>query len=72
MNVDKGTKMFVNHQQWRKSYVPLGYIEEADIREQLDSKKFFIQGYDKKGRPISVVLIARHFSSKNLEEYLRK
>jgi hypothetical protein len=66
MNVSKASKMFAEHQKWRREYFTsgLGYAQEDEIRDELAADEFFIQGHDKAGRPIAVVFGAKHISSK--------
>lgn len=75
MSVSKASKMFAEHQKWRREYFPsgLGYAQEDEIRGELDAEKFFIQGHDKIGRPIALVFAAKHISSgkKNVDKYKR-
>ncbi|KAG0567364.1 hypothetical protein KC19_7G129700 [Ceratodon purpureus] len=72
MSVSKASKMFAEHQKWRREYFPLGCAQEDEIRDELNAEKFFIQGHDKLGRPIALVFAAKHVSSKkNVEKYKR-
>lgn len=72
MSVSRASKMFAEHQRWRREYFPLGYAQEDEIRDELNAEKFFIQGHDKLGRPIALVFAAKHISSKkNVEKYKR-
>ena len=74
MDVTKGSKLFADHQKWRREYFPLGHAQESEIQDEIACQKYFLQGHDKLGRPLSVFLGANHFatSSKNLEQYKRK
>ncbi|CAM6095176.1 unnamed protein product [Calypogeia fissa] len=68
--VDKATDMFMEHFEWRRTYVPLGYIPESEIPNELGAKKVFLQGKDKCGRPIGVIQAVKHDANKrNLEEF---
>lgn len=72
LNVDKACKFLVQHQKWRRSFVPYGCISEAEIPNELKRNKIFLQGYDKINRPIGVILAARHDSfQRDLEEFKR-
>lgn len=72
LNVDKACKFLVQHQRWRRAFVPHGYISEAEIANELKKQKIFLQGYDKMDRPIGVILAARHETFKrDLEEFKR-
>ncbi|KAJ7564550.1 hypothetical protein O6H91_02G022100 [Diphasiastrum complanatum] len=72
MAVDKAAKMFIQHQNWRASFMPLGYVPDEEIHNELESKKIFLQGTSKQGWPI-VVGIARnhHAGSRDLDELKR-
>eukprot|EP00250_Pteridium_aquilinum_P019458 c24440_g2_i1 orf=346-957(+) len=71
-NVDKACKFLLQHLKWRRTFVPLGCIQESEIANELKKEKIFLQGADKKGRPIGVILAARHCSSnRDLEEFKR-
>ncbi|CAM6082806.1 unnamed protein product [Calypogeia fissa] len=68
-NVDKATDMLMKHFEWRRTYVPLGYIPESEIPNELGAEKTFLQGRDKSGRPICVSQLAKHdATNRNLEE----
>ncbi|PIA32856.1 hypothetical protein AQUCO_04300054v1 [Aquilegia coerulea] len=65
---------FLKYLKWRKAVVPNGSISESEIQNQLSHKKVFMQGFDKKGRPLAVVLHGRHVSTngkENLDELKR-
>lgn len=51
-----------------------GYISVSEVVNEIAQNKVFIQGKDKKGRPIIVVLGARHFQNNigGLDEFKRK
>ncbi|KAF3784200.1 hypothetical protein EJ110_NYTH30927 [Nymphaea thermarum] len=46
--------------RWRREFVPKGSISDSEILNEIAMEKMFGQGFDKKGRPISVVIGARH------------
>ncbi|XP_024381033.1 uncharacterized protein [Physcomitrium patens] len=70
--LSKAVKMFVDHQKWRRSFLPLGYIPQEEIKNELDAEKVFLQGSDIKGRPIVVLMAAKHEASKrNFDEFKR-
>ncbi|XP_024389860.1 phosphatidylinositol/phosphatidylcholine transfer protein SFH12 isoform X2 [Physcomitrium patens] len=70
--LSKAVKMFVDHQTWRRSFVPLGYIPKEEIKNELDAEKVFLQGHDKKGRPIVVIMAAKHDANKRkFDEFKR-
>ncbi|MCO5574214.1 hypothetical protein L7F22_027996 [Adiantum nelumboides] len=72
LNVDKALKFLLQHLKWCQTFKPLGFIPETEIAKELKKEKIFLQGLDKLGRPIGVILAARHFTSeRNLEEFKR-
>jgi hypothetical protein len=73
MDVTKASKLFAEHQKWRREYFPLGHAQEREIQDEIAGQKYFIQGHDKKGRPLSIFFGAKHFAttSKNREQYKR-
>uniref|UniRef100_A0A7N0UN12 CRAL-TRIO domain-containing protein n=1 Tax=Kalanchoe fedtschenkoi TaxID=63787 RepID=A0A7N0UN12_KALFE len=66
-DVERASKMFVKYVRWRKSFVPNGSINPTDIPNELGQNKFFLQGTDKHGRPIGVILGCRHKKTSLLE-----
>ncbi|KAB5525231.1 hypothetical protein DKX38_022980 [Salix brachista] len=50
--------------KWRREFVPHGSISLLETPNEVAQNKMFLQGSDKKGRPITVILGARHFQSK--------
>ncbi|CAK9863283.1 unnamed protein product [Sphagnum jensenii] len=71
--VEKAGKMFAEHQKWRRTFVPLGYIPEEEVKNELEAKKVFLQGHDKVGRSLGVILACKHDAYKrNYEEFKRK
>ncbi|XP_059067006.1 uncharacterized protein LOC131075952 isoform X1 [Cryptomeria japonica] len=70
-NVQKASQFFLKYLNWRRAFVPLGYIPESEVCNELEKKKIFIQGFDKQGHPIGVILAARHNSDRDLEEFKR-
>uniref|UniRef100_A0A7I4ESF5 CRAL-TRIO domain-containing protein n=1 Tax=Physcomitrium patens TaxID=3218 RepID=A0A7I4ESF5_PHYPA len=68
MCVPKACKMFAEHQKWRREYFPQGHAQEDEIKDELTAGKFFMQGHDRKGRPIALLLGAKHVSSKKTIE----
>ncbi|KAI5083993.1 hypothetical protein GOP47_0000162 [Adiantum capillus-veneris] len=71
-NVDKAFKFLLQHLKWAETYKPLGYIQESEIANELKKDKAFVQGVDKSGRKIMVLLGARHLTSeRDLGEFER-
>ncbi|KAL9259215.1 hypothetical protein AKJ16_DCAP05184 [Drosera capensis] len=59
---EKAAKMFVQWQEWRSSFVPLGYIPDYEVRDQLEERKMFLGGMTKEGYPLILVKACRHNS----------
>lgn len=72
MDVTKASKMLADHQKWRREYFPLGHVQEDEIKDEIAAKKYFLQGRDRQGRPLSLFVGAKHFASKNLDQYKRE
>lgn len=64
MDIEKAANMFLKYRSWKRSFVPTGSISAAEIPEQISHNKLFMQGFDKRGRPIVVVFGARHKQGK--------
>ncbi|KAF5197695.1 Phosphatidylinositol transfer protein [Thalictrum thalictroides] len=74
LDVEKASESFLKYLKWRKAFVPNGYISESEIRTEISQKKLFMQGFDKKGRPLVVVFHGRHVVVKKkerIEEFKR-
>ncbi|XP_047959438.1 phosphatidylinositol transfer protein 3-like [Salvia hispanica] len=72
LHVEKASTMLANCLTWRRTFVPKGFVSETEVPNEIGQNKMFLQGTDKKGRPISVVFGARHFSRKGgLDEFRR-
>ncbi|KAJ8636983.1 hypothetical protein MRB53_011250 [Persea americana] len=69
LDVGKASSMFLKYLKWRSEAVPNGYISEAQIKNQLAEKKMFVQGFDKKGRPIGVVFGSKHMMPGGQEKF---
>ncbi|XP_042045434.1 phosphatidylinositol transfer protein 3-like [Salvia splendens] len=72
LDVEKGSAMLIKCLCWRQSFVPKGFISESEVPNEFAQNKMFLQGTDKKGRPISLVFGSRHLPRKGgLEEFKR-
>ncbi|KAF6141550.1 hypothetical protein GIB67_035731 [Kingdonia uniflora] len=74
LDVEKASTLFLKYLKWRRTFMPKGFIPASDIPNELSQKKMFLQGFDKKGRPISVAFGGRHVPSKDkggLDEFKR-
>ncbi|KAK4423377.1 Phosphatidylinositol/phosphatidylcholine transfer protein SFH13 [Sesamum alatum] len=65
MDIDKAAKMFVQWQKWRTSFVPLDYIPESEIADELSAEKMYLQGLSRKGFPVLLVKVNKHFPAKD-------
>ncbi|KAL2347110.1 hypothetical protein Fmac_001110 [Flemingia macrophylla] len=65
LDVEKASAMFLKYLKWKRSFVPNGYISPSEIAEDIAHGKMFVQGVDKKGRPIAIAFAAKHFQNKN-------
>ncbi|KAL3502014.1 hypothetical protein ACH5RR_036463 [Cinchona calisaya] len=65
MDTDKAAKMFVQWQKWRTTFVPLGFIPDSEVPDELEAKKIYLQGLFKKGFPVMIVKASKHFPSKD-------
>ncbi|EXB94145.1 hypothetical protein L484_004671 [Morus notabilis] len=70
LDIEKATNMFLKYLRWRRSFVPNGSISSLEVTNEIAQNKFFIQGQDKKGRPIAVLFGGRHHQAK-LDEFKR-
>ncbi|KAJ4895114.1 Sec14p-like phosphatidylinositol transfer family protein [Raphanus sativus] len=72
MDIEKASVLFLKYLAWRKTVLPKGHIPESEIANDLSHNKVCMQGHDKKGRPILVIVGNRHNPSKgNPEEFKR-
>ncbi|GLT39916.1 hypothetical protein SLA2020_140820 [Shorea laevis] len=72
LDIEKASAMFLKYLKWRRMFVPNGSISASEVPNEIAQNKMFLQGRDKKGRPISVALGARHFQNKGgVEEFQR-
>lgn len=74
LDVEKAGGMFLKYLKWRRMFVPNGSISADEIQYDLGHNKMFLSGFDKQGRPINVVLGAKHFQNPKpggLDEFKR-
>ncbi|KAL9266670.1 Phosphatidylinositol transfer protein 3-like protein [Drosera capensis] len=64
LDIEKGSAMLLKYLKWRREFVPKGFISEAEIPNELEQNKVLMQGFDRKGCRIVVVLGRNHFQSK--------
>ncbi|TQD70930.1 hypothetical protein C1H46_043539 [Malus baccata] len=65
MDPDKAANMFVQWHKWRASFVPNGFVSDAEVKDQLADRKIFLQGLSKDGYPVMVVKASKHCPSKD-------
>uniref|UniRef100_A0A7N0TML0 CRAL-TRIO domain-containing protein n=1 Tax=Kalanchoe fedtschenkoi TaxID=63787 RepID=A0A7N0TML0_KALFE len=70
LDIDKASNMFLKYLNWRRTFVPNGFISESEITKNIEHNKLFMQGRDKLGRPIVFVYAARHLPT-TVEEVKR-
>ncbi|CAJ1937627.1 unnamed protein product [Sphenostylis stenocarpa] len=71
LDLEKASTMFLNYLKWKHSFVPIG-VSASDVPNELAQEKVFMQGRDKIGRPIAVVIGRKHFQMKDgLDEFKR-
>nr|XP_009792470.1 PREDICTED: random slug protein 5-like isoform X2 [Nicotiana sylvestris] len=56
LDVDKASAMFLKCLKRKKSIAPNGFISASEIPNEIAHNKMFMQGRDKQGRPIAVIL----------------
>ncbi|KAK1425467.1 hypothetical protein QVD17_20819 [Tagetes erecta] len=69
MDPNKAAKMFVSWKKWRASFVPLGFIPDSQVTDQLDAKKIFLQGLSKDGYPVLIVKGCNHYPAKDQPQF---
>ena len=53
--------------------MPEGFIRASDVHNELKKEKIFLQGVDKRGCPVGVIVANRHYGSdRDLEEFKSK
>ncbi|MCL7028915.1 hypothetical protein MKW94_029268 [Papaver nudicaule] len=66
MDIEKATKMFVEWKNWRDEFVPLGFIPDSEIPDELGDEKIYLQGPSKIGQhPVMVIKGNKHLPSKD-------
>lgn len=70
LDIEKASDLFLKYLSWRRTFIPDGFISTSEISNELAHNKLFMQGVDKKGRPIVVCYGGRH-KQNNLEEFKR-
>ncbi|KAI3453185.1 hypothetical protein Pfo_009848 [Paulownia fortunei] len=65
LDIEKAAKMFVQWQKWRAAFVPLDYIPDSEVEDELSGEKIYLQGLSRKGNPVVIVKANKHFPSKD-------
>ena len=72
LDIEKASALFLKYLKWRHSFVPNGSISVTEVPNEIAQNKMFMQGLDKKGRPVTLVFGAKHFQNKhNIDEFKR-
>lgn len=69
MDAEKAAKMFVQWEKWRREFVPLGYIPDSEVQEELEHRKIYLQGLSKQGHPIMLSKACNHKTSKDRTQF---
>ncbi|KAI3719831.1 hypothetical protein L6452_20736 [Arctium lappa] len=69
MDPNKAAKMFVSWQKWRTSFVPLGFIPDSEVLQQLEPRKIFLQGLCKSGHPLMILNASKHYPAKDQQQF---
>ncbi|XP_049348617.1 SEC14 cytosolic factor [Solanum verrucosum] len=69
MDPEKAAKMFCQWKKWRAEMVPLGYISDSEVADELAAEKLYLQGLSKSGHPIVIVKVNKHFPSKDQVQF---
>ncbi|KAK7358719.1 hypothetical protein VNO77_00657 [Canavalia gladiata] len=72
LDVEKASAMLVKYLNWRRSFVPNGSISLSEVPNELAQDKICVQGYDKIGRPITVVFGGKHFQNKDAPDEFKR
>lgn len=73
LDIEKASNMFLKYLRWKRSFVPNGSVALSEVPNEVAQNKMFMQGIDRKGRPIVVVFGNRHKPSvSSLEEFKRE
>ena len=69
MDPKKAAKMFVTWQKWRASFVPLGFIPDSEVLDELKPRKIFLQGFSNEGHPLVVLFACKHYPAKDQHQF---
>ncbi|KAM3324711.1 SEC14 cytosolic factor [Capsicum chacoense] len=69
MDPEKAAKMFCQWKKWRAEMVPLGYISDSDVADELAAEKVYLQGLSKNVHPVVIIKVNKHFPSKDQVQF---
>ncbi|CAM8979134.1 unnamed protein product [Rhodiola kirilowii] len=69
MDTEKAAKMFVQWFNWRQSFVPLGFVDELEVADELEQRKVCLQGLTKSGYPLMIVIGGKHSPPKDMSQF---
>ncbi|XP_024988992.1 SEC14 cytosolic factor-like isoform X2 [Cynara cardunculus var. scolymus] len=69
MDPNKAANMFVSWQKWRTSFVPLGFIPDSEVVQQLEPRKIFLQGLCNSGHPLMILNASKHYPAKDQHQF---
>ncbi|MED6176839.1 hypothetical protein PIB30_092149, partial [Stylosanthes scabra] len=61
--------MFVEWQKWRSAMVPNRSIQESEVPDELEARKFYLQGLSQGKYPLLIVLARNHFPPKDQVQF---
>ncbi|CAN6585670.1 unnamed protein product [Malus baccata var. baccata] len=70
LDIEQASAMFLKYLKWRRDFVRKGSISASEIPNQIAQNTMFLQGSDKNGYPIAVILGYRRFQD-SLKEFKR-
>ncbi|KAI3889622.1 hypothetical protein MKX03_007644 [Papaver bracteatum] len=66
IDLEKATKMFAEWKRWRDEFVPLGFIPDSQVPDELGYEKIYLQGLSRIGQhPVVMCKANKHFPSKD-------
>jgi hypothetical protein len=73
MDAAKAHRFLLRHVRWRAEFVPKGSIAASEVQAELRKGKVYLQGADRAGHPIVVLMASRHYASdRDLQEFKSK
>lgn len=69
MDPEKAAKMFSQWKKWRAEIVPIGYIPDSEVADELAAEKVYLQGLSKNGHPVVIIKVNKHFPSKDQVQF---